>query len=742
MKSLHAISICLLFAVVAIICEPARGETATVPRTILGLYDSVEEERRWSNIHLRAEMPLNHLGLIVRYLDINQPLPNVSELPDVRGALLWANSSSMKDPRRFLDWAEALLDSGRYLVLMGTLPFMTDATGKETSHVAINRLLGKLGIRNEWAWTSLTYNVRIVHKNPEMVEFEVPLDGVLPPYDQVLLVDPRGESHLTLRATELKTTDSAVVVMTPLGGYIADQYAIKETSSSIRWIVNPFEFFRRAFATDSLPKPDVTTLTGRRIFYSHIDGDGWLNLSEVPEYRKHPTLSPEVVLKEIIEPFPDLPVTVAPIAAELDPRWHGTKKATDLARRILALPQVEAGTHTYSHPFSWEFFREDSHEKERPYLPLYSKPWESRVSSWVTRFWAKDHSEGTKLSNYEKPRAYAVQRYDLDLEVQGSIDFIEHLLPPGKRVRVLQWSGDTLPYEDAIRATRLAGIPNINGGDSRFDREYPSYAWVAPIGREIGRERQIYASNSNENTYTDLWTDHYFGFMHLVRTFENTESPLRLKPLNIYYHMYSGQKLSSLNAVMANLHYVRKQHVAPIFTSEYAAIAGGFYTTKITQHGPQEWAFTNRGALNTIRFDRATFRAVDFAQSVGVIGQRHLRGSLYVSLDPTHRSPVIRLHDITESDGSPIADRPYLIESRWQISGLRIHPSSFSFHAQGWGRGTMTWWVPSPGRFSVTATDQDGKELSFHTQTTSTTILHLNLDPNAQEPITISVVRK
>ena len=193
--SKQAISICLLFAVAAIMCKPARGESATVPRTILGLYDSAEEERRWSNIHLRAEMPLNHLGLMVRYLDINQPLPDVSELPDVRGALLWTNSSSMNNPRRFLDWAETLLDSGRYLILMGTLPFMTNATGVETSHVAINRLLGKLGIRNEWTWTSLTYNMRIVYKNPAVLEFEVPLGGVLPPYDRVLVVDPRGRSE-------------------------------------------------------------------------------------------------------------------------------------------------------------------------------------------------------------------------------------------------------------------------------------------------------------------------------------------------------------------------------------------------------------------------------------------------------------------------------------------------------------------------------------------------------------------
>jgi len=28
-----------------------------------------------------------------------------------------------------------------------------------------------------------------------------------------------------------------------------------------------------------VPKPDTTTLAGRRIYYSHIDGDGWKELT-------------------------------------------------------------------------------------------------------------------------------------------------------------------------------------------------------------------------------------------------------------------------------------------------------------------------------------------------------------------------------------------------------------------------------------------------------------------------------
>ena len=87
-------------------------------------------------------------------------------------------------------------------------------------------------------------------------------------------------------------------------------------------------FFRLAFGTDDLPKPDTTTLCGRRMYFSHIDGDGWRNLCEINKYRKRRAMSAEVILDEVLMRFPELPVSVAPIAADLDLRWHGFGAAT------------------------------------------------------------------------------------------------------------------------------------------------------------------------------------------------------------------------------------------------------------------------------------------------------------------------------------------------------------------------------------------------------------------------------
>ena len=114
-----------------------------------------------------------------------------------------------------------------------------------------------------------------------------------------------------------------------------------------------------------------------------------------------------------------------------------------------------------------------------------------------------------------------------------------------------------MPWELAVHLTRVAGVQNINGGDTRFDPEFPSYASVAPIGRQVGKERQIYVSTSNENTYTDSWTQNYSAFRYLRKTLDNSETPLRLKPFTIYYHMYSGERDASLRSLLSNFDYAR-----------------------------------------------------------------------------------------------------------------------------------------------------------------------------------------
>ncbi|MFO0996104.1 MAG: hypothetical protein U1F33_05415 [Alphaproteobacteria bacterium] len=757
-----------LLILTAVLLWSTVDATAEQPlsRVVLALYDGkLEREPRVTRIHLMAEMPLNHLGLVVRYHDVTTGLPADAQLHDVRAIMTWFSGTALDNPAEYLSWAERNMRAGRRFIVIGDLGATKSSAGVTVPLSQLNRFWALLGIRDTGRYVVPTYNSRPTYINGKLLNFESPLPAILPSYEVFQAIEPSARSYLTLRVSEEPSSDSVIVTTAPRGGYVADGYFgyIPNDGSQRTWYVNPFEFFRIVLSTDEIPKPDTTTQSGRRIYYSHVDGDGWRNLSSVDSYAKgDPVLSTEVLMKEAIEPYHDLPVTMAPIAGDLDPKWYGDDRMLALARRMFALPHVEAGSHTYSHPFDWGFFTDWTPEKERPYLKYYPpRPHPTFGSSLLGQLALRRGSkasdayqaseqveppEGAEgkagpLHGYRIPRAYAVKPYDYNLEVEGSYNYINMLLPPGKRVEVIQWSGNTLPQDYVVAESRRIGIRNINGGDSRFDSEFPSYAWVAPIGRQVGTQRQIYASDSNENTYTRLWSERFYGFRYLVETVRNTESPIRVKPFNIYYHIYSADRTASLKALIEMLDYARTQEIAPVATSQFAAIADGFYMTRIVPLDHDRWRIENRGELQTIRFDQAAQRAVDYARSEGVLGERFYQGSLYVALDPVHAAPVVALKATARSRVAEPAARPYLVHARWRLWGLKEAGDAFSIEAQGFGEGAMEWVMPRPGKYKVGLVSGGTELESQDVSVGSDRILRVRLSGPALNPVLVRVQR-
>ena len=726
------------------------GGFATETRVILALNDDSENRPYWfEKAHKLAEMPLNHLGMVVRHHNLSQPLPSLAEMADVRGILLWLSRDRMADPVAFLQWSITMMRAGKRFVIMGTPPFLANLGGKLTPEPLLLDFWRTLGLRPLFEWVRFTHKVELVGKNPIMLGFERSFSGVLPSYHKLKLDDSRLTVHLTARQFNKPDTDSVLIATGPKGGYVAEAYAlyISADGDFIQWYINPFEFFAKAFATDQLPKPDATTISNRRIYFSHIDGDGWRNLTQIDGYRQDKKLSSEVVLKEILLKYPDLPVTVAPIAGDLDERLGLDPAIIKVAKAAFALQHVEIGSHTYSHPLFWQFFTDYTEESEQRYLWLYPQLQENDFVQQLlslldmgrkkkkiqmdTGVWKRELKKATQkkgengreekvkdfVMEYRTPRAYHFGPFSIEEEVAGSIGFIEKFAPAGKKVALYQWSGDTLPFERAIAAVSAAGVSNINGGDSRFDRQFPSISWVAPLGRRVGKAWQTYSSNSNENTYTELWTSNFFGFKHLTKTVHNTGTPRRLKPFNLYYHMYSGEKISSLNALRFNLDYARSLAITPITTSHFTRIVEGAIAAKLQRDGRGRWRILERGALNTVRFDGAIFKQVDFAASVGVIGQLHHQGSLYVALDGDHPDPIIALTAHKESGKIPKAgSNPYLLESRWLVRALSFPgEKSIKFKTAGFGKGEFSWQTTWSGGFKAILYDANGNELERQT---------------------------
>ena len=733
---------CLTWPVRAIEIEFNGGP---VRREILAIYDSQRESTpQTTRIHQFAEMPLNWLGYFVTYVDVNGPLPAPETLSKVRGIVSWM-IEPIKSADAYLAWLDDATKAGLKLAVFSDLAPGLSPKAEPTS----TRIWQRLGLVQTNDNVSVNHHVKLTATTPEMVGFERPLDKVPHDFRVVNLTDNNTTAHLTAQLTTTPSAKPSVLVATgPGGGYVSDEYSIvfDANTDRVRWTLNPFLFLKLALGKDRMPVPDVTTLSGRRMYFSHIDGDGWNNVSLIDGYRQAQTLSADVVRKEAIEPYPDLPVTVGTIAGDLIPELGGNPAGRDAARKLFALPQVEVGSHTYSHPFNWSFYGDYNRRTEEALIDKVRAPELPAVERARRLLFAAtgqpvpvDVAGRYVAGSSDLPRTYLKDPFDLTREVAGSLTFAESLAPPGKRARLYQWSGDCLPFEGAIEATRLAGVRNINGGDSRLDANFPSVFYVPPISKPVGRERQIYSGNSNENTYTNDWTGPYYGFALLGDTVRNTETPRRLKPYNLYYHMYSGERESALAALRQNLNLARQSMFVPVATSQYAAIADDFFTATISQLDASSWSIQGRGELQTVRFDDADNLAVDASASKGVLGfTRHASGAIYVSLDPAVEPALVTLKpQITPAtpDATPPLPGAQLISARWWFRGYEPDGCGFNITAQGYGNGDMLWQTAPGRKFDLTAERGDKTLVTTPVVADATGILQLSVKTSAIEPL-------
>ena len=245
-----------------------------------------------------------------------------------------------------------------------------------------------------------------------------------------------------------------------------------------------------------------------------------------------------------------------------------------MAKKILELPFVEPASHTYSHPFSW-----------RKGLVAYSSNQDAKLT----------YHGGVKA--YEEPN----QEINLDLEIRQSIEYIQALIP-SKKVQTVYWSGDCYPALRDLQYIDDHDLLAINGGDSRFDLEYNSYSYVTPLSLYSSKGTQIYSSNSNENTYTNLWTANFWRFKNVIKTFKNTGFPKRIKPANTYYHFYSFEKKSAVNALEKIYDYYEQNDFEFIYPSEFIQLAKNFHTLKIEKKN-NLYTLSNITHLKEFRFE-------------------------------------------------------------------------------------------------------------------------------------------
>jgi hypothetical protein len=299
-----------------------------------------------------------------------------------------------------------------------------------------------------------------------------------------------------------------------------------------------------------------------------VDGDGFLSAAERPGA----PVAGKVMLEEILVRY-RIPHTVSVIEGEIGKRGLYPERAPALealARRIFALPHVELASHSVSHPFRWQ--RPAPAPGERDYTYTLDVP------------------------------DYA---YDPREEVSRSSRYIDKVLaPPGKRTRVFLWTGDCNPDEAPLDEAARLGMLNMNGGDTLITRADPTLTLVSPLGIPRGAYFQVYAPNQNENVYTALWHGRYYGYERAIETFELTEAPRRLKPVNIYYHTYSATKAASLGALHKAYAWALAQKLHPVYASEYIERVLDFNRAVVARTAGG-WRVRGLKVLRTVRAPRS-----------------------------------------------------------------------------------------------------------------------------------------
>ncbi|MFQ5646211.1 MAG: hypothetical protein ACE5GM_04715 [bacterium] len=686
----------LAFSTGCLVLNSIRAEASPYKRSVLILYNSADSSQEIDSTNNQAaisiEVFLNHLGLVVDYRDVKEALPGQEKMSEYRGVISVFFGSSIKHPLAYLDWAERQLKAGRRFVILGNLGAFSDSETKKAVPISrINRFLNMLGVDFKGNYNKKPDEIELVYKDPRFIEFERSLAYESSVYECLQPVKNSLHSYLTLKLIDQPGSDSFLVATGDRGGYVwGMQYLVysNKFKNMQKLRLNPYLFFQKALGLKGKPRLDVTTLCGRRIYYSNIDGDG---LSGRAFFNTRKT-SAEIIRDRVIKKYPDLPVGVSFIAGEIEYNKE-PERIKKIAASIFDLKNVEPASHSYSHPLVWK------KGVQAPSTPAYSF---DRI------------------------------KFSLFNEIVGSINYLNRTLleNSSKKVRIIYWSGDCQPPEEAFKIAAENHILNINGGDTRKDLEFPSYTTVCPLSAQLGKYRQIYSSNSNENTYTDLWRGPYFGFRQVKATWKATDSPFRLQPINLYYHFYSGERTAALNALISNVEYVVSVPVNPVFPTRFAEIVLGFFSGSIEELAGGGYRFSRLGECRTVRFDQGD-KKPDWERCRGVMGYTTHNGRLYLALDPAVAEPVVYLTD------SPKDQAGYLIEAGCRIRNWKATESGVSFRAEGFGEPAISIHTRRKGRFAITRTPLKGLPKTFN-QKSDHNVLTFRL-PLHQLPYTVKI---
>ncbi len=622
-----------------------------VARRVLVLFghdpEEAERHRIWpadTTSHAILQMPMEYHGYELDYHDVSQGVPEIGDGPDYAGVIL---DEELELPfateHAFADWLLERIEEGKKILFLGSYAF--------SDHHERQRIFQRLGIRGNDETPVPAGEPRIAALDDTIMNFEskaVPtrrdFENLAAPEDARILLSLEAPI-IDVENTPVARYDTAY--LTSWGGALLSPFIVFEASEeTVLQYADPFAFLSEIWPAGTFPAPDPTTRDGLRVFYTHIDGDGFSSLSAVEPGRT----CAEVLMDNLLADLP-WPVTVSVVESEIRGQMlsqaRGEKeKLTPIARELLALPHVEPASHSYSHPYLW-------HRHDVEFEELYDSP------------------------NLELKLTARYPKIDLERETVQSLRYVsEELCPQGKPAHLLLWSGNCRPSPEALRLLREAGYENMNGGNTILCRRFPGLFGVAPRTITWDGELQIHAANQNEFLYTDGWNGPTWGgFAQVIETFEMTETPRRLKPVNVYYHFYSAERHDAFAALQEIYDWCRTQDLHGMTALEFAKLTRDSWSTRLVATGERRWVVLNEGKLRTFRFPAEAGLVPDLARCHGVTGYRRHGGDLYVHTDGRPRvtlqfSSVEKRHPRLETASAEVRF------DSLSSSGLELHTVS------------------------------------------------------------------
>lgn len=590
------------------------------PRKVMVFYDGSESpDIMHSDVAHYLMMPLQYLGYVPELRDLRQPPPDGVLAGQYAGIAVWSKSGR---GALLESWLQQQARLGLKLAFFEDMP----SNGSPANLQAWGLQAVAPGPHNS--------RLEIARQHPAVGLEAPPLPQEVHLQPWRLQADAGGEAWLTLQRNGRPVSDA--VAITAWGGYVLTPFNLVELPNGTqRWVIDPFRFLQAALRLPAQPVPDVTTDVGRRSLLIHVDGDGFASRAEIPGT----PFASEVMLQQVLRKY-RLPTTVSVIEGEtgssglfagISPTLEG------IARQIFAEPYVEIASHSFSHPFKWQ-----------------------KLAN------GEGSSEGYNLAirNY---------RFDLQREIDGSADYIARkLAPPGKTVGVFLWTGDCNPGSDALARVEAAGMLNMNGGDTLITRSNPTLTGVAPLGLPKNGQFQVFAPNQNENVYTNNWTGPFYGFDRVIETFELTDSPRRLKPINIYYHTYAASKLATLKSLHKIHDWALRQQPHPVFASDYIRRVQDFNRISVARSS-EGWQIRGARQLRQLRLDPA-LGYPDLRASRNVIGYKRNNNDLYVHLSDSDALLVLQ---------STPALQPYLVDANAKVRSWRWAGNGFEASLAG-----------------------------------------------------------